>query len=310
MLLMPNSNLPEAWSLKYPPSHIKHVPSWLHQRAVWDHSEWLHARTGSLWAGLSCNGCDKAFSRQTVAWYKVRRLIEYVEYPDLQFYRFGQLCLECRNPYHGEGHFVVEVEQLKKVEDLSAQMDKSLPVAIQSIVFGYYEKRTVPDYPTLKDVQKFRKIDDPGRGVATGLPRLQHDDPVRGVATGLTRLQHDKHDALMSFPGVERVFRGGVYLDMRWFVPVQCMGPPICTAFPCSCLSSAEQVENIRTKFGEAWPYGHGEGQQAIELLRIEGLPLPAYVVVLTDVPNLFHGRSRDLHRKGDGWDFAKDCRC
>jgi hypothetical protein len=60
-------------------------------------------------------------------------------------------------------------------------------------------------------------------------------------------------------------------------------GVPICTTFPCSCLSSTEQVENIRAKFGEAWPYGHGEGQQAIELLRIEGLPLPAYVVVLTD---------------------------
>jgi hypothetical protein len=36
-----------------------------------------------------------------------------------------KLCLECRYP------------TMVKVEDLSAQMDKSLPEAMQSIVFGY-----------------------------------------------------------------------------------------------------------------------------------------------------------------------------
>ena len=266
-----NTEQQECWSMKYPPSNIKLVAKWLHRRAVWDHSEWLKARTGSLWEGLTCNGCDKAFSRQTVAWYKANEWINYAEYPDLQFYRFGQLCLECRYPYDGEGHFVAEGEQLQNVADLSARMDKFLPEAVHGIVFGYYEKRTVPDYPTLEDVQMWRKIDYPLQGVVSGL-------------------QHGKHDALMSFPGVERVCRGGVYLDMRWFVPVQCAGPPACTIFPCRCLSMTGQVENIRAKFGAAWPYGHGDERQAIvgtiELLRIEGLP--AYVLVLTEVPNLF----------------------
>lgn len=258
--------------MKYPPSNIKLVANWLHRRAVWDHSEWLNARTGSLWEGLTCNGCDKAFGRQTVTWYKANQWINFVEYPDLQFYRFGQLCLECRYPYDGEGHFEV---QLQKVEDLAEHMDKFLPTAVHGIVFQYYEKRVVPDYPTLVDVQRWRK----------------NDYTVRGV---VTNLQHGKHDALMTFPGVERVFRGGVYLDMRWFVPVECTGPPACTIFPCRCLSISDQVENIRAKLGAAWPYGHGDERQAtvgpITLLRIEGLP--AYVVILTEAPNLYDGPS------------------
>ena len=260
-----NTEQQECWSMKYPPSNIKLVAKWLHRRAVWDHSEWLKARTGSLWEGLTCNGCDKAFGRQTAAWYKTNQGINFVEYPDLQFYRFGQLCLECRYPYDGEGHFVVEEVQLRKVKDLEEHMEKFLPTALYGIVFDYYEKRTVPDYPTLVDVQRWRKI----------------DYPVRGVS---------KHDALMSFPGVERVFHGGVYLDMRWFVPVECTGPPACTVFPCRCLSMTGQVENIRAKLGAAWPYGDGDELQAIMLVRIEGLP--AYVVILTDIPNLYDGPS------------------
>ena len=152
-------------------------------------------------------------------------------YPDLQFERFGNLCLQCRNPLADEGgHFVDGNLCLKEAASLGPYMDPCMPVDIQKLVFGYYDTRRVfPKFPRM-DEAKF--------------PLLKINKALCSVYENLE---------LMSVPGVEHIGSGWqqnleITLDMRWFVPKECSGSWLCKDSYCKCICVRAQVQNIQQK--------------------------------------------------------------
>ena len=149
-------------------------------------------------------------------------------YPDLQFERFGNLCLQCRNPLADEGgHFV---ERLMEGANLRPYMDPCMPVDILKLVFGYYDTRRV--FP------KFHRMDE------AKFPLMKIHRALRSVYENLE---------LMSVPGVEHIGSGWqqnleITLDMRWFVPKQCTGSLECKDSYCKCICVRAQVHNIQQK--------------------------------------------------------------
>ena len=151
------------------------------------------------------------------------------QYPDLQFLRFGHLCINCRAPYVGEGNF--EESSLDK-QGLSAQgANAGLAEAITDLIYEYYTKREFPEY------KLFRDLKNPSNQI---------------LSTFLLTVHKDK----MSIPGVEHIFIGdkeslAIKLDMRWWRPKQCK----CTRLPfCECVCMAAQVRNIVNKINAKLP--------------------------------------------------------
>ena len=161
-------------------------------------------------------------------------------YPDLQFERFGNLCLQCRDPHADEGgHFVDGNLCLKDAASLGPYMDPCMPVDIQKLVFGYYDTRRVfPKFPRM-DEAKF--------------PLLKIHKALRSVYENLE---------LMSVPGVEHIGSGWqqkleITLDMRWFVPKECSGSSLCQDSYCKCICVRAQVQNIQRKLRTYIPDDH-----------------------------------------------------
>ena len=155
------------------------------------------------------------------------------QYPDLQFLRFGHLCLNCRAPYVGEGNF--EESSLDK-QGLSAQgANVGLPGVITNLIFDYYTKREFPEYKLFPDLRS------PANQISSTYLLAVHKD-------------------MMSIPGVEHIFVGDmdsltIRLDMRWWRPKQCK----CTRLPfCECVCMAAQVRNMVRKLNGKHPILQG----------------------------------------------------
>ena len=196
----------------------------------------------SMLRGAVCSQCDSAFRVQKLSYYSNYRhgscfqmLNSFMDmgdkyenqYPDLQFTRFGDLCINCRAPYIGEGNF--EVSSLD-IEGLSAQgANVGLAGVITNLIYDYYTKRVFPEFKLYPD------------------PELAASPAIQIINNELLYIHKD----VMSMPGVEHVFWGEmaikkhIRLDMRWWRPKQCK----CTRLPfCECVCMAAQVRNIVNK--------------------------------------------------------------
>ena len=152
-------------------------------------------------------------------------------YPDLQFERFGNLCLQCRNPLADEGgHFVEGGQRLLDAASLGRYMESCMPVDILKLVFDYYDTRRVfPKCPRM-DEAKF---------------------PLMKIHRALCSVYENLE--LMSVNGVEHIGSGWkntleITLDMRWFVPKECSGSSLCQDSYCKCICVRAQVLNIQRK--------------------------------------------------------------
>ena len=121
----------------------------------------------SMLRGAVCSQCDSAFRVQKLSYYSNYRhgscfqmLNSYLDlgaiyenqYPDLQFTRFGDLCINCRAPYIGEGNF--EVSSLD-IEGLSAQgANVGLAGVITNLIYEYYTKRVFPEFKLYPDPEE------------------------------------------------------------------------------------------------------------------------------------------------------------
>jgi hypothetical protein len=205
---------------------------------------------GKRLPNLTCRGCEISFRQKSVLDYDlydewIPQLhvsgpgVEFVcaglKYADLQFHQYGDLCLWCRAPFPGEGHFenrhvldgTKEGTTLNPISEFFPEV-LGVPV-LQDIVYEYYKPQVLPTYPHLENDNL-------------------HTDLVDLYKEGLTH---------MTIPGVEHVYwRHGkneynlivdvpqlvdIKLDYRYFRPKQCK----CTKSPCECICFAAQVKNI-----------------------------------------------------------------
>jgi hypothetical protein len=201
-----------------------------------------------------CSQCDSAFKVKNLRYYgKYKHNCSFLkyetestssshssyvkkyknQYPDLQFVRFGLLCINCRAPYVGEGNF--EESSLDK-EGLSAQgANVGLLGVITNLIYDYYTKREFPEYKLFPDLRS------PANQILHTFLLAVHKD-------------------VMSIPGVEHLFVGDmasltIRLDMRWWRPKQCK----CTRLPfCECVCMAAQVRNIVNKLNGRLPILQG----------------------------------------------------
>ena len=201
--------------------------------------------------GAVCSQCDSAFMVQKLSYYSNYRhgstfqmlnsFIDNFHYapkyenqdPDLQYTRFGNLCINCRAPYIGEGNF--EESSLDK-EGLTAQgANVGLAGDITNLIYDYYTKRVFPEFKLYPELTS---------------PALQI------INNELLYIHKD----VMSMPGVEHAFCGematlAIRLDMRWWRPKQCK----CTRLPfCECVCMAAQVRNIVNKMNAKLPILRG----------------------------------------------------
>ena len=196
---------------------------------------------------LTCRGCKQAFTQKSVLEYNLHD--EWIpqrddaedecagrEYADLQFHQYGDLCLWCRAPLPGEGHFEnrhVHDGAQEGVNHLSEFFPAVFGVAaLRDLVYEYFKPQELPAY--------------------TAADRPLENDQLHADLIDLYRhgLTH------MTVPGVEHVYwREGKYepdgrvvpqlvdikLDYRYFRPKQCR----CVKTPCECICFAAQVKNI-----------------------------------------------------------------
>jgi hypothetical protein len=200
--------------------------------------------------GAHCSQCDSAFRVKKLSYYDEYRhgstflMYEtestspthssYVKkyenrYPDLQYVRYGLVCINCRKPYVGEGNF--EESSLDK-EGLSKQgANVGLPGIITNLIYNYYIKREFPEF------KLYPELTSPAIQIINNELLYIHKD-------------------VMSMPGVEHVFCGdmatlAIRLDMRWWRPKQCK----CTRLPfCECVCMAAQIGNIVNKINAKLP--------------------------------------------------------
>ena len=199
---------------------------------------------------VKCTLCNATFIQLSITEYNCYdETILPGEYADLQFHQYGGLCLTCRAPYPGEGHF-----EQRHVHDGKAQnanpLSEYLNVVrldvrgLQDIVWEYYKPQILPAYPELEGRHHDRMWDFDHNGDEDF--DFLHEDLVGLYTEGLD---------YMSVPGVEHVyFRGkttsnfqeqiNIKLDYRYWRPKEC----VCTQTPCECICLPAQVHNIREK--------------------------------------------------------------
>jgi hypothetical protein len=154
----------------------------------------------------------------------------------MHFFRYNQLCLKCRYPYPGEGNFVsVESSLLRPlIEDV-------LPTAVlHDIVFSYY-RRVIPEFPKIERSSPIWKTRVRGSQIREELRLMYLQDDLMSIPyAGVERVFVDKRAAVVYF---------SMLLDMRWFVPMECLGSPTCTRFPCACVDVQVQAQTIYALF-------------------------------------------------------------
>ena len=195
---------------------------------------------------VTCSGCHGTFKQKSITNYDLPDEFSDQFYADLQFHQFGALCLQCRAPFPGEGHFTWEKHHLKKTANpLTEYLVNCLGVtSLQNIVFDYYKH---PEYTQLEGahINMLMKGDEEDEG---------RNNSRRDLVTLYTQ-----GPRFMSIPGVEHVYyreevehynESGyesvpdIKLDYRYWRPKECK----CTRTPCECICFPAQVCNIKKK--------------------------------------------------------------
>jgi hypothetical protein len=201
---------------------------------------------------VKCSGCHATFRQKSILDYDILwEEFSHKRYADLQFHQYyGGLCLWCRAPYPGEGHFE---------ETLANPLKPYLQVvlsttSLQDIVWDYCNREVFPEYTRL-DGRHFKiMISDAA------------DENMKDFSS-LFNLNVGEHNDHMCHPGrtymkvrgVENVyfrprnsdFVPDVKLDYRYWRPEECK----CVWTPCECICFAAQVQNIKVKLKIPWNY-------------------------------------------------------
>ena len=197
---------------------------------------------------VECSGCHAMFRQKSITDYdEPDELFFHESYADLQFHQFGALCLPCRAPFPGEGHFEEHRLRYKnKANPLTEYLVNCLDVtSLQNIVFDYYKH---PEYTQLEGahINMLMKGDEEDEG---------RNNSRRDLVTLYTQ-----GPRFMSIPGVEHVYYRELHvedygdsaydsipdikLDYRYWRPKECE----CTRTPCECICFPAQVCNIKEK--------------------------------------------------------------
>ena len=184
---------------------------------------------------VKCSGCNATFAQKSIFDYDLLwEECSPKNYGDLQFHQYyGGLCLWCRAPYPGEGHFE---------ETLANPLTKYLDVvlsttSLQDIVWGYCKPQVLPEYTRLKNEHYAYMMDDDA------------DDTM--IELSVIFAKKDFGRSYMKVRGVEHVYWRprsqrdsvpDVKLDYRYFRPKECK----CVWTPCECICFVAQVDNIK----------------------------------------------------------------
>jgi hypothetical protein len=187
----------------------------------------LDPKNKSELPNVQCRECLTWFEQKSITDYKSRDEYEYTNV-DLQFHQFGGLCLWCRAPFAGEGHF--EAHDVHPLRYVLPEVLGGVS-ALEVIVWEYYyREHELPAYTPL----------DPKHYCL-----LRCADLIDLYKFGLQ---------YMTVPGVEHVYRRvaqigkegapDIKLDYRFWRPKQCK----CTKTPCECICYGAQIRNITQK--------------------------------------------------------------
>jgi hypothetical protein len=175
---------------------------------------------------------------------------------DLQHERFGSMCLECRGPERGEGHFMRTVVD----EVLAAALPDNFPDAVRRLIMEHKPRQRI-------------------------LPKWQlpwTSSPNRPPGRFESRTHMPDNKAIMNILGVEdnnNLFGAGIVVDIRWFKSIHC----ICTDNPCTCVCYRRQLMNICkvlkqdhttfTRFAVSWEHARhpsNENERVLALMYNE----------------------------------------
>ena len=192
---------------------------------------------------VQCSGCRATFAQKSITDYAGPDEVSREMYADLQFHQFGALCLPCRAPFPGEGHF--EERNVRDKNPLTECLENCLGVvSLQNIVLEYYKH---PEYTLLENLHFEMLMKD------------ELEDEGRNYAKRELVTLYSKGRRYMSIPGVEHVYYRGdvehynlsgyesvpdIKLDYRYWRPKECK----CTRTPCECICFPVQVFNIMRK--------------------------------------------------------------
>jgi hypothetical protein len=202
---------------------------------------------------VTCTGCKATFAQKSITEYDTHdEDCGYQKddvYTDLQFHQYGDLCLQCRAPFPGEGHF-----EQRHIHDGKKENPKQNPLTeflgvleenLTFIVWEYYKPQELPCYYKLESRHKAK--------LWRRMYAFLHTDLVGLFREGF---------AYMKVAGVEHAYWSegrivlqtqdrfsdatDIKLDYRYWRPKECK----CTQTPCECICLPAQVHNIREKLG------------------------------------------------------------
>ena len=184
---------------------------------------------------VKCSGCNATFAQKSIFDYDLLwEEFSSKNYADLQFHQYnGGLCLWCRAPYQGEGHFEETL-----VNPLTKYLNAVLcTTSLHDIVWGYCKQQVLPEYTRLMNKHYAYMMDDDA------------DDNMLQLRGMFAKEEYGR--SYMKVRGVELVYWHpqtpcdsvpDVKLDYRFFRPKECK----CTWTPCECICFVAQVENIK----------------------------------------------------------------
>jgi hypothetical protein len=181
-----------------------------------------------------CSGCQATFAQKSILEYQADDANTFETYADFQFHQYGQLCLLCRAPFPGEGHFE---ERLKN--PLGVYMSEFIgPEELHAIVWDYY-KQELPAYPRLSG-KHYDMLD------SAELPVLF----CEGLSyMGIAGVEHvywrtDRFDESTFHADNDAWCLPDIKLDYRYWRPRKCE----CVRTPCECICFPAQVRDIKEK--------------------------------------------------------------
>jgi hypothetical protein len=200
---------------------------------------------------VTCTACKATYSQKSILEYNVRDEFSCKVYADLQFHQYGGLCLPCRAPFPGEGHF-----EESSSSPLGIFLTDVLCVTkLHDIVWEYYNQQELPEYRPMKKEH-----------LGILIEAVNMDEEHRNANLDLIGLYSEVGRSYMRIPGVEHVhlraekvdpfYIGNtgeflelednplpdIKLDYRYWRPKECT----CEKTPCECICFPAQVYNIK----------------------------------------------------------------
>jgi hypothetical protein len=184
---------------------------------------------------VQCNECLAMFRQKSITDYNTSDEFD-DKYLDLQFHKFGGVCLWCRAPSPAEGYF--EKHDLHPLRKLLPFVLGGVS-ALEVIVWEYYRSKELPAHTRLDPIHvSLMKSEDINHVFQFGLQHMT----VPGVELVYNRRVGQTQFGPNSAPDIK--------LDYRYWRPEHCK----CTKVPCECICYRAQIRNITKKLVYANP--------------------------------------------------------